>query len=193
MTGHLLALVTRRWALRVPRVALLRSTVPGVASSASTLRGTRRARRSVSPAYSSTTSAGPGPATTGAPASGEDVIQRIGGWKTASMFKRYNIVDERDLADAGERLSAFLTNAAGASPTIVPLAAARAARADRTRTEHGQSGDLGGCASEPRHRKVLNFHCAEVAELADAGDSKSPARKGLGVRFPSSASDKSRS
>ena len=28
---------------------------------------------------------------------------------------------------------------------------------------------------------------AEVAELADAGDSKSPARKGLGVRLPSSA------
>jgi hypothetical protein len=33
----------------------------------------------------------------------EDAIQRIGGWKTASMFKRYNVIDERDLADAGER------------------------------------------------------------------------------------------
>jgi len=77
----------------------------------------------------------------------EDVIQRIGGWKTASMFKRYNIVDERDLADAGERLSAFLTTAASASPTIVPLAAARAARATG---EHGQNTDnLGDSAVVP--------------------------------------------
>jgi hypothetical protein len=44
----------------------------------------------------------------------EDVIQRIGGWKTASMFKRHNIVDERDLADASEHLSAFLAGATAA-------------------------------------------------------------------------------
>jgi len=40
----------------------------------------------------------------------EDVIQRIGSWKTKSMFARYNVLDERDLAEAGERL-------AGSSPT----------------------------------------------------------------------------
>ena len=67
------------------------------------------------------------------------MIQRIGGWKTASMFKRYNIVDERDLADAGERLSGFLTGAASAALTIVPLAALAPRRqvpqnTDRTRT-----------------------------------------------------------
>jgi integrase len=50
-----------------------------------------------------------------------DVIQRIGGWKTASMFKRYNIVDERDLHDAADRLSAFLATEASATPTVVPL------------------------------------------------------------------------
>jgi hypothetical protein len=120
----------------------------------------------------------------------EDVIQRIGGWKTASMFKRYNIVDERDLADAGERLSAFLTSAASASPTIVPLGAARAARASGER-EHGQNTDnqspSAGCAGRPGGHKFPIFHRAEVAELADAGDSKSPGLTPLGVRFPSSA------
>ena len=63
------------------------------------------------------------------------------------MFKRYNIVDERDLADAGERLSAFLTNAAGASPTILPIADARAARRG---TGHGQNTDnLGASVVAP--------------------------------------------
>jgi integrase len=58
----------------------------------------------------------------------EDVIQRIGRWKTPSMFKRYNVVDERDLAEAGERLAGFLEQAARSQPTIVPLTAARHAR-----------------------------------------------------------------
>src|SRR5262249_61992878 len=52
----------------------------------------------------------------------EDVIMRIGGWKTASMSRRYNVVDERDLTEAAERLMGFLTDAASAPPTIVPLA-----------------------------------------------------------------------
>ena len=50
-----------------------------------------------------------------------DVIQRIGGWKTASMFKRYNVVDERDLRDVGERLSTYLAAEATTTSTIVPL------------------------------------------------------------------------
>jgi hypothetical protein len=74
----------------------------------------------------------------------EDVIMRIGGWKTPSMFRRYNVVDERDLTEAAERLSAFLTGAASASPTIVPLAAARAARATG---EHGQNTDNRGTST----------------------------------------------
>lgn len=53
----------------------------------------------------------------------EDVIMRIGGWKTPSMFRRYNVVDERDLTEAAERLSGFLAHAASAPPTIVPLGA----------------------------------------------------------------------
>jgi integrase len=53
----------------------------------------------------------------------EDVIMRIGGWKTRSMFERYNVVDERDLAEAARRLSGFLAAASTAAPTIVPLRA----------------------------------------------------------------------
>jgi len=34
----------------------------------------------------------------------ESVIMRIGGWKTASVFKRYDIVDQTDIADAVTKL-----------------------------------------------------------------------------------------
>jgi integrase len=34
----------------------------------------------------------------------ENVIMRIGGWKTASVFRRYDIVDKADLAEASRRL-----------------------------------------------------------------------------------------
>jgi hypothetical protein len=36
----------------------------------------------------------------------EGVIMKLGGWKTRSMFERYNIVDQRDLRDALDKLEA---------------------------------------------------------------------------------------
>jgi hypothetical protein len=65
----------------------------------------------------------------------EDVIMRIGGWKTPSMFRRYNVVDERDLTEAAERLAGFLTEAASVPPTIVPLAPVRTARSGGKRIQ----------------------------------------------------------
>jgi hypothetical protein len=34
----------------------------------------------------------------------EKTIMKIGGWKTRSAFDRYNIVDEKDLAEAAAKL-----------------------------------------------------------------------------------------
>jgi hypothetical protein len=34
----------------------------------------------------------------------EKVIMRIGGWKTHSVFDRYNIIDRRDVANAVRQL-----------------------------------------------------------------------------------------
>jgi hypothetical protein len=36
----------------------------------------------------------------------ESTIMKIGGWRTRSVFDRYNIVDENHLADAATRLEA---------------------------------------------------------------------------------------
>ncbi len=35
------------------------------------------------------------------------VVQQIGGWKTRSVFDRYNVVSARDFREAGERLEGY--------------------------------------------------------------------------------------
>jgi len=56
----------------------------------------------------------------------EDVVLRMGNWKTRSMLTRYNIVDTNDLADAQARLDAAL--ATPGTRTVVPFKRAASAR-----------------------------------------------------------------
>ena len=37
----------------------------------------------------------------------EKVVQQIGGWKTRSVFDRYNVVTARDFREAGERMERY--------------------------------------------------------------------------------------
>ena len=73
------------------------------------------------------------------------------------MLRRYNVVDERDLAEAAERLSGFLTDAARTalqSYPSPPLAgAAMKGRSQRMQTEYGQFGGFTGCAGRSGSRK----------------------------------------
>ena len=47
----------------------------------------------------------------------EDVVLKLGGWRTRSMLTRYNVVDTADLEDAQEKLNAAFTTA----KTVLPL------------------------------------------------------------------------
>jgi hypothetical protein len=48
----------------------------------------------------------------------EDVVMKMGGWKTRSMLTRYNIVDTQDLADAQAAMTrAFATT----ERKVIPL------------------------------------------------------------------------
>jgi integrase len=49
----------------------------------------------------------------------EDIVMKMGGWKTRAMLSRYNIVDHKDVADAQAKLDAAL--AAPGSRKVVPL------------------------------------------------------------------------
>ena len=90
---------------------------------------------------------------------------RIGGWKTASMFRRYNVVDERDLTEAAERLTGFPHGcgeraahhraARGRSGDPLPQRTSPENVQGRTRTEHGQSGPQRRCISRLNGRKFL--------------------------------------
>ncbi|HET7904809.1 MAG TPA: tyrosine-type recombinase/integrase, partial [Candidatus Eisenbacteria bacterium] len=43
----------------------------------------------------------------------KDVIKKLCGWSTDAMFSRYNIVDDRDLADGASRYGTFLEARSG--------------------------------------------------------------------------------
>ena len=55
----------------------------------------------------------------------EQVAMELGGWRTRSVFARYNVTSESDLADAVERVSRYVTERAAEQPKVRPLAAPR--------------------------------------------------------------------
>ncbi len=50
----------------------------------------------------------------------QSIAMKITGHKTPSMYRRYNIVDERDLKAASERMQNYLTQ--HQTPKVVPIA-----------------------------------------------------------------------
>ncbi|MGE5257726.1 MAG: hypothetical protein ACM3KE_13695, partial [Hyphomicrobiales bacterium] len=56
----------------------------------------------------------------------ENVVMKMGGWKTASVFRRYDIVVEADLHDAGEKLTQYLIKQASDQPAVPALSMVKA-------------------------------------------------------------------
>jgi integrase len=125
LTGELLALVDRRWQVRVPTCPYLfhrdgvrlerfdeawQEAATAIGRSELLFHDLRRSGARV------LRRAGVD----------EETIMKLGGWKTRSMFSRYAIVDERDLAEAQAKLDAAL--GAGGVRTVVPLRRRRQGR-----------------------------------------------------------------
>ena len=51
----------------------------------------------------------------------EQVVMELGGWRTRSVLARYNVTSERDLTEALERLSRYVTERAAETPKVQPL------------------------------------------------------------------------
>jgi len=51
----------------------------------------------------------------------EQVAMELGGWRTRSVFSRYNVTSERDLADAVERISDYVAARGAERPKVRPL------------------------------------------------------------------------
>src|SRR4030095_14910592 len=51
----------------------------------------------------------------------EQVVMELGGWRTRSVFARYNVTSERDLASALERVSQYVSERAHEARRVTPL------------------------------------------------------------------------
>ena len=51
----------------------------------------------------------------------EQVAMELGGWRTRSVFARYNVTSESDLAEAVERISGYVAQRAAERPKVRPL------------------------------------------------------------------------
>jgi integrase len=82
----------------------------------------------------------------------EQVVMTLGGWRTRSVFARYNVTSERDLADARTRISAYVTDRAAETPTVTPLHPEEPAQNPHNRPKGPPPPDARRAVS-PRHPK----------------------------------------
>jgi len=51
----------------------------------------------------------------------ERVVMELGGWRTRSVLDRYNVTSEKDLGEALERTSRYVSERAAETPKVRPI------------------------------------------------------------------------
>ncbi len=77
----------------------------------------------------------------------------LGGWRTRSVFARYNVISEKDLGDAIERISGYVATRATERPKVRPLR--------DPRTKPAQSGRSRARATRGERPSERPIECAQ--------------------------------
>ncbi len=81
----------------------------------------------------------------------EQVVMDLGGWRTRSVLARHNVTSVKDLADALERVTRYVSERAAEAPKVQPLRAEPAQKPAQFARKRGSSSEeTGGKRSESR-------------------------------------------
>ena len=93
---------------------------------------------------------------------------KITGYKTESMYRRYRIVDERDIKEATERMQAHLAEQVKPHQSVIVPIIDPGINTTKNKQERAQHMHSGSPVDLSADSKLLILHCGRIAQLVRA-------------------------